>query len=77
MAASASIVEKDFSEYKEKSWAELCEEDDSNDTVKNVTAEDDDDGKLCTENENKDTAVNFRTFSSLFKSASGSPGKLS
>ncbi|KAI5705875.1 hypothetical protein M8J75_002572 [Diaphorina citri] len=69
--AGASVVEKDFNEFKEKSWAELCEDDDSNDTVKNTTADDEDsklvinekeDGEVQNENE-----VNFRTYSSLFK----------
>lgn len=77
MAANTSItIKQEVDEFKEKSWAELCEEDDSNDTVKNTTAEDDEskmtviDSKEIKQEPNE---VNFRTYSNLFKSEQDSP----
>uniref|UniRef100_A0A8D8R730 Histone RNA hairpin-binding protein n=1 Tax=Cacopsylla melanoneura TaxID=428564 RepID=A0A8D8R730_9HEMI len=62
--ASASVIEKEESRAK-KSWAELFEEGDSNDTVTNTTA-DDDDSKLTltdTSNVQDENEMNFRTYS--------------
>ncbi|KAL1461180.1 hypothetical protein WDU94_013103 [Cyamophila willieti] len=74
--ASASVTEKE--EFKErKTWAELFEEGDSNDTVTNTTA--DDDSKLTltdTSNVQDENEVNFHTYSNnLFGSSDKSGNK--
>lgn len=73
MAASTGIMKQEVDdEFRKKTWAELCEEEDSNDTVKNTTAEGEDDSKITlvdgvTIKQEKDE-VNFRTYANLFKS---------